>query len=1252
MPPNGTGFAIKATFPIRAMLFFMILFWLNSSSLLHAQTPAPKDSVWTPVFISDTTITSGARKSPILSRQLQTSQGEKIYSVVTTYIDTLTLPDRFIFQNSARVFLDGQPANERLYKIDYHEGRVFTKYLFSDNRPHSIEVRYRSIPVSLQLVYFKRTLAVKDSSIFGDTLKMVSAKTQSSGLAEDIFSGTSLRKSGTIVRGISVGTNQDLTVNSGLRLQLEGSLAPGVNVTAALTDENTPIQAEGNTQTLQEFDRVFVEIESEHAKATIGDFNLSLDNSEFASLDRKLQGGQISANLDVGRSHYEGLVSVAFSRGKYNVNQFNGLDGVQGPYRLTNQDGEPLIVVLAGTEKVYVDGELQTRGQNNDYVIEYSSGEITFTSECLITSDSRIVVDFQYTENLYPRSFFGTQFQSLFLNDKVKIQATFLNESDDKDNPIDITLSEANIETLKAAGADKSKAIDTTAFAGKDSDGSAAGNYIRKDTLIDGETIQIYRYAPSSDSAYWSPSFSYVDDGTGSYEKISYGIYEYVGEGNGDYEAYYALPLPQSQSLFDLAVLLQPHPFLTVKLEGALSENDLNTFSALDDSLKGGNAYLVAVQYAPKQVRVGGKNIGDFDIQVSQRYTSQNFAFFDRTQSVEFERDYNLIDSDGDELVSEDASQTVQKASFGYSPITPLQIKYTYGELTYGELLFTTRQEINSQLSLNSGTTSSLTSSFVESENTELDEYCEWNKHTGTVQHKTMLFERRPYQMNISPFVNYEINDKTTRSIAADTLDSDSHHIINVEPGITISNFFGQEFSFSFTYRTDKLFYSDTTENSVPRLEQASVAKTFAFDWQPPSSKVFTTKLKMTYRLREFTERFRLLGNSNSETILFRLQTRYSPWNGAFETELLYNVSTEKVSKTDRLYVAVDQGDGSYIWEDANDNGLKEFSEYVPISYTSELGDDSLQYVLTTYPSDELVPVIDLTTNLRFRIRPFRVITSPHTFLEKAAEAISTETLFRIEESSTEEDLKQIYLLNLSKFQNDSTTVSGQITFQQDVHFYENKLTNVRLRYQQQRSLSQYTLGIERKLYLERSLRFVTRLGYELGFEFNVESSYNRNIAVETDSEDSYGSTGREYEITSYLLGPDISYRPVQDLELGLEFEYERRADEFAKNQSGGKLAEATLTTLKLSSSYSLRGKGLISARISRTETRLKNTDDSNAVYELTSGNSSGNTYIWRLNFDYRLSRYITSSLNYEGRAVPSSSSLIHTATAEIRAVF
>jgi hypothetical protein len=82
---------------------------------------------------------------------------------------------------------------------------------------------------------------------------------------------------------------------------------------------------------------------------------------------------------------HSGYVAVAGSRGKFNTNNFNGTDGVQGPYGLTGLSGEKDIIILAGTERIFVDGIEMIRGENNDYIIEYSNATITFTPKRLIT---------------------------------------------------------------------------------------------------------------------------------------------------------------------------------------------------------------------------------------------------------------------------------------------------------------------------------------------------------------------------------------------------------------------------------------------------------------------------------------------------------------------------------------------------------------------------------------------------------------------------------------------------------------------------------------------------------------------------------------------------------------------------------------------------------------------------------------------------------------------------------------------------
>ena len=78
---------------------------------------------------------------------------------------------------------------------------------------------------------------------------------------------------------------------------------------------------------------------------------------------------QINENLKIG-------ASGAVARGKFNRYNLVGLEGNQGPYKILGPNNEPAIVMIAGSENVYVNGVKIKRGENKDYTIDYNISEI------------------------------------------------------------------------------------------------------------------------------------------------------------------------------------------------------------------------------------------------------------------------------------------------------------------------------------------------------------------------------------------------------------------------------------------------------------------------------------------------------------------------------------------------------------------------------------------------------------------------------------------------------------------------------------------------------------------------------------------------------------------------------------------------------------------------------------------------------------------------------------------------------------
>ncbi|MCH8317689.1 MAG: hypothetical protein IIA88_04225, partial [Bacteroidetes bacterium] len=190
---------------------------------------------------------------------------------------------------------------------------------------------------------------------------------------EELFSTPGLAKNGNISRGISFGNNQDVSVNSALNLQLNGKLSNDITIIAAISDQNVPFQPEGNTRQIQEFDRIYIQLAHEKGKLTAGDLVLKNKPSNFMRYYKNVQGGMVEANLGRNDSlKSTTIVAAAVSKGKFASIKLDVREGVQGPYKLRGPDNEKFIIVIANSEKVFLDGKRLTRGYNYDYVIDYN----------------------------------------------------------------------------------------------------------------------------------------------------------------------------------------------------------------------------------------------------------------------------------------------------------------------------------------------------------------------------------------------------------------------------------------------------------------------------------------------------------------------------------------------------------------------------------------------------------------------------------------------------------------------------------------------------------------------------------------------------------------------------------------------------------------------------------------------------------------------------------------------------------------
>ncbi|MFC2101298.1 hypothetical protein ACFLRZ_05655, partial [Bacteroidota bacterium] len=559
----------------------------------------------------------------------------------TLVLDTLSIiPETIsISDTSGKIF------NNENFKFDYAKSYIIIKHDFL-NENQILYITYRVFPYNFSEEFRHkeiRDIEPDEKGMYNPFL------VQYTDQKEDIFSMKGLSKSGSISRGISFGNNQDVVVNSNFNLQLSGSLSEDVEILAAVTDNNIPIQPDGNTQQINEFDKVFIQLGFGKSKLTAGDFELKKPNSYFMNFYKKAQGGMYEGILNIDKKKESSLnveVAAAISKGKFARNIFSGVEGNQGPYKLTGSENESFIVILAGSEKVYIDGRQLDRGQEYDYVIDYNTAEITFTPKRLITKDKRIVVEFEYSDRRYARSlyFVGTEFSSK----KLKMRLNAYSEQDLKNQSIQPELTDPQKTLLSNIGDSLNNAISPNI----DSIGFTNDQVLYKmiDTLVNGLTFDsVFVYSTNPDSAFYSLGFTNVGKGNGFYNQIQSAangrVFKWIapdstGKLLGSYEPLMLLVTPQKKQMVTLAAEYSFSKNTKAFYEFAYSNTDINLFSERNGEDNQGYAMKFKFQ---NETNIGKSNSNPWKLRTESGYEMENKYFepIEPFRTVEFNRDWN-----------------------------------------------------------------------------------------------------------------------------------------------------------------------------------------------------------------------------------------------------------------------------------------------------------------------------------------------------------------------------------------------------------------------------------------------------------------------------------------------------------------------------------------------------------------------------------------------------------------------------------
>jgi hypothetical protein len=481
----------------------------------------------------------------------------------------------------------------------------------------SFTVRFAHVPISLKQQYFLH----QPFSKAGDLLKKPGKE---ESVSRDFSTDLTVRGS----KGFSIEAGQGAGgLSQSLNLTINGNLVKGLRTSAHIFDKGG---GGGVARRIEEIDKIYIEAESDNFKGIFGDFEYVGRDARFLSYRRKLTG------LDAAykRQSYSLEGATAFFPGEYSSIAFSGVDGRLGPYYLRDTGGRERASVLPGSERIYIDGILQKRGSDNDYIIDYGAGAIEFSPSKIISDQSRITADYEIARQEYSRSFYAANGRSEVIKGW-DVFAGIVKEGDRRNSPKSFEMTSENRTLLEEAGDNRLAASrDGAVYAGP-----GEGDYFQ---LFDSLGAVYYEYAGVNLGDY-DVTFSFIGENEGSYRPLGGAIFEFLGPGLADYEPVILIPLPQQKgygSLGSSYVAGDSSIFMETELAGSIF--DKNSLSDNDKLAQGFSGFVSAG--LRHRLFEGDAFVG---INGRTRNIGSSMVFPGRVDEVERYRDYDLDPSSG-----------------------------------------------------------------------------------------------------------------------------------------------------------------------------------------------------------------------------------------------------------------------------------------------------------------------------------------------------------------------------------------------------------------------------------------------------------------------------------------------------------------------------------------------------------------------------------------------------------------------------
>ena len=590
----------------------------------------------------------------------------------------------------------------------------------------------------------------------------------------------------------------------------------------------------------------------------------------------------------------------------------------------------------------------------------------------------------------------------------------------------------------------------------------------------------------------------------------------------------------------------------------------------------------------------------DFD------YIQNDFRTVERLYNAEFNRDWNLENPSGNQIISSLGDQVFITTGAKLQHPQRGELNYQFQHLNFNKdyngnrhLIFTKLKFDRFQLVSNS--------SILETDGVV----------SSSLFYRSNTHFKYSYQKGWSG-VKFSTEHNEKKQLDSNRFDPISQKFQAYEVFTGIGDSTKVFAKLGYIHRVN-----DSLQNN--RLAKVNQSDTYYLDSKFIHTK--NTNLSLYANYREF--KTNTTSKSSQKSINSRLQFSQKFANNLIHWNTLYETNAGRLPQQDFTYIEVESGQGSFVWFDYNENGIQELEEFEVAQFQ-----DQATYIRVLLPNQVYIRTHQNKLSQSLTFNPIQWVNSTQTS-KNFWSHFYNQTTFIIDRK----DKNNSESIRLNPFQSNP---EDQLALQSNVRnqlFYNRGKQHYTVSYSYSESKARNVLSFG---YVEQQ-----SLSHQLNFSHKIQNqwllSFQSNLDKNRSESENFSS--KNYQLSESLLNPKLSYLLDDNKRFDVYYQYQ------IKDNSIGDLEQLTQQKYGLSFTLSQSQKAAVTGEFNYFSNQFTGNSNSPVAYQMMQGLQPGTNFTWSLIAQKKLTKFLDLNLNYFGRKSETSRT-IHTGTVQLKAYF